>query len=59
MKQKVDDKEITLKHVCRRVIDKSTKNWIRTDPIWLAEKYIINSSRKFQPVDKSKIKFRK
>lgn len=34
-------------------------NWYVTDPTFLAEKYKMNSIRKFEPVDKSKIRFRK
>lgn len=43
----------------RRIVDPVTRNWIRTDPAWIAEKYRMNSLRKFKPMDKSKITFRK
>ncbi len=43
----------------RQIIDPITKNWIRTDPSLIAEKYRMNAVRKFKPIDKSKITFRK
>lgn len=43
----------------RRIVDQITKNWVRTDPAWIEEKYRMNSFRKFEKIDKSKIIFRK
>lgn len=36
----------------RQIIDPIVRNWIRTDPIWISEKYKMNSLRKFDPITK-------
>ncbi len=43
----------------RKLVSTIPQNWVRTDPVWIAEKYKMNSLRQFVPIDTSKIHFRK
>lgn len=44
----------------KRLVSIAPRNWIRTDPAWIAEKYRLKSMnfRKFEPIDKNRILYR-